>query len=57
MINQCTSLNNRQQKDIIDLAWFIIYCKSKKLDAPERHNCWKHYSNLVKEINLLFNKH
>ncbi len=50
MINEFNTLPNWEQKNIISLAWFILYCRKFQ---PHSHNCWKHYTELIKQIKSL----
>lgn len=53
LINNFNDLPNYQKKNIVNLIWFILYCKKYKLDSPASYNIWKHYSKLIEEIKEL----
>lgn len=53
MINNFDSLPNLQQKNVLNLGWFILYCKIYKLDHPDFHHVWRRYSELMEQIKSL----
>jgi hypothetical protein len=55
MLNLFNSLPNYEQRNIENLAWFILYCKNYNLDSSDAHNIWKHYQNLIEQIQSLPN--
>jgi hypothetical protein len=54
IIDLFKSLNNIEQKNITNLAWFILYC-NKRLPTPNDHSCWRRYSKLMERIKCLPN--
>jgi hypothetical protein len=52
LINNLNQLPNYEQRNIVNLIWFILYCKKHKLDSQASHDIWKHYSILIEEIKF-----
>jgi hypothetical protein len=50
MIDNFNKLPNNERKNIIYLAWFILYCKIYKLDHPDQYSPWKRYLDLIEKI-------
>ncbi|MBC1240281.1 hypothetical protein [Nostoc sp. 2RC] len=50
MIKNFDSLSNLQQKNVLNLGCFILYCKIYKLDHPDFHHVWRRYSELIEQI-------
>jgi len=54
MINDFNSLPNLQQKNVLNLGLFILYCKINKLDhPPDPIYIWEDYSQLMGQIKSL----
>ncbi|MBD2773538.1 hypothetical protein [Iningainema tapete] len=53
MINNFNKLPTREQKNIFNLGWFILYCQNHNLDSPEKDNILRDYSNLIEQIKSL----
>lgn len=56
MIENFISLPTFEQKNIIYLAWFILYCQKYNFNDENdfHHKILKCYYNLIKDIKLLF---
>ena len=53
MIDLFNLLPNYEQKNIKNLAWFILYCKKYNLDSSNSHRIWERYEKLSEEIKSL----
>ncbi|MEH2363748.1 MAG: hypothetical protein V7K58_29320 [Nostoc sp.] len=53
MINNFNSLSSLEQKNVLNLGLFILYCKIYKLDHPDIHHVWRRYSELMQQIKSL----
>ncbi|MFN6497653.1 MAG: hypothetical protein RMX65_011685 [Nostoc sp. DedQUE01] len=56
MIDNINNLSTYEQKNVVYLVWFILYCKIYKLDINDpnrRYPLWQRYCQLIKQIKDL----